>query len=166
VPTPTYIPLATQTLTSTASTVTFSSIPATYRDLVLVMNLFTTADTVIAVRLNGDSGNNYSWVWMSGLNNNTAASGSNGGTSADLQWTLQNPLGANPKLITYNLMDYTATDKHKTSITRISDTGSASATAYASRWANTAAVNSITITRTAGGNYNTGSTFGLYGIAS
>ena len=41
-PVSTYVALATTTLGATASSVTFSSIPATYRDLVLVTNAQTT----------------------------------------------------------------------------------------------------------------------------
>ena len=59
-PTPTYTPLATVTLGTAASSVTFSSIPATYRDLILVVNATTSADGIPSLRFNGDSGNNYS----------------------------------------------------------------------------------------------------------
>jgi hypothetical protein len=64
-PTPTYTPLATVTLASTASSVTFSSIPATYRDLVVVHNNFGTVnnDANSNFRFNGDSGSNYSRVY-------------------------------------------------------------------------------------------------------
>ena len=37
-PTPTYTPLATVTLGTSAASVTFSSIPATYRDLILIFD--------------------------------------------------------------------------------------------------------------------------------
>jgi hypothetical protein len=56
-PTPTYTPLATVTLGTTAASVTFSSIPATYRDLIFVLSgLGGSAN--ITLRYNGDSGSN------------------------------------------------------------------------------------------------------------
>jgi hypothetical protein len=61
-------------------------------------------------------------------------------------------------------MDYSATDKHKTVISRF---GSAAreTQATASRWANTAALTSINFFQESGGvTFSTGSTFSLYGV--
>ncbi len=60
-------------------------------------------------------------------------------------------------------MDYSATDKHKTVLTRY---GSAATDiqATASRWESTAAVNSVTIFDVLGQTYQVGSTFSLYGV--
>ena len=56
----TMTPIATNTLTAVASSVTFSSIPSTYTDLVLVLQgSFDSADDV-RFRFNGDTGSNYS----------------------------------------------------------------------------------------------------------
>ena len=64
--TPTYIPLATTTLTSATNSVTFGSIPTgTYRDLIIVMDGDTAASTRPVLRLNGDTSSSYSGVMMS-----------------------------------------------------------------------------------------------------
>jgi hypothetical protein len=64
-PTSTYVALATTTLGATAASVTFSSIPATYRDLVLVYNGTTSANIGVDVEFNGDTNSaNYSRVFM------------------------------------------------------------------------------------------------------
>jgi hypothetical protein len=68
-PTPTYKALATVTLGSSAATVTFGSIPAIYRDLVVVFNggVVGTSNVNIFVAYNLDTTNaNYSAVQMSG----------------------------------------------------------------------------------------------------
>ena len=60
------------------------------------------------------------------------------------------------------VMDYSATDKHKTFLTRESRTGAAVA-AIASRWASTSAVTSLAVIGD-GGNFASGCTFSLYGV--
>jgi len=69
--TDTYRPLATITLGSTASSITFSSIPATYRDLIIVGNPL---GAEAAARFNGDSGSNYNGVQMWGNGSNPLSS--------------------------------------------------------------------------------------------
>jgi hypothetical protein len=71
----TYEPIATTTLGSAASSITFSSIPATYTDLRLSV---TTADagataTYLALQFNSDTGANYSRTRITG-NGSTATS--------------------------------------------------------------------------------------------
>jgi hypothetical protein len=59
----TYTPIASQTLTSAVSTVTFINIPQTYTDLVLITSTKTTssaADGAMGCYLNSDTANNYS----------------------------------------------------------------------------------------------------------
>ena len=59
-------------------------------------------------------------------------------------------------------MDYGATDKHKTIISR-SDNPAAQTTVVTNRWANTAAITSVAVTAGAS-SYSSGSTFSLYGV--
>jgi hypothetical protein len=75
-PTPTYIPLATVTLGSADSSVTFSSIPATYRDLILVLNGTRSTTSGVRARANADAGANYPMVYMD-AESTTFNSGSN-----------------------------------------------------------------------------------------
>ena len=161
-PTPTYTPLATVTLGSTATSVTFSSIPATFRDLVLVGQFIPTLDPVtdsFYIKMNGDTGSNYSYVRMTGNGSSAAsfsASGAdNTGNAAGVMTTQQGN-------VIINLFDYSATDKHKTWLSR-ANFGWVSA--FAGRWANTNAVNSFAISLN-GTTFRVGSTFALYGIAS
>jgi hypothetical protein len=164
-PTPTYTPLATVTLGGTASSVTFSSIPATYRDLVLVYSGTTSGYSII--RANSDTGANYNRVIMEG-NGSTFQSYSNTGqTFFDLA---QPPDLTDVRTLVIQFMDYSATDKHKTVIHRANGTtGSGStggqAMSGAFRWANTGAITSLQYSQFTG-NFQVGCTFALYGIAS
>ena len=71
--TATYDPIATTTLGSAASTITFSSIPNTFTDLRLVLFGVTlnATGTYNQIRFNNDTGTNYSWTQL--LGNGSAA---------------------------------------------------------------------------------------------
>jgi hypothetical protein len=145
-PTPTYTLIDSVTLGSSASSVTFSSIDQTYGDLVLS----TQANTSVLLRVNGDSGANYSFVYMYGSSGGTGSAASTGGTLANI--------GTNGLA---EINDYSATDKHKTIISRYNL--STFVEARATRWESTAAITSLLLYT--GSSFNAGSTFFLYGIA-
>jgi hypothetical protein len=163
-PEPTYTALATVTLGSSASSVTFSSIPATYRDLILVFNGTVTGGNGGAnMRLNGDTGSNYPFVFMRNVNNTPA---SEAATESRIPITVSTTTANTRIQSNATIMDYSATDKHKTTLVRSGYTEPTTSTmveATASRWANTAAVTSLLIYTTAN-NFSTGSTFSLYGV--
>ena len=159
--TSTYTPIASQTLTSSAASVTFSSIPGTYRDLVLVANGI--ADDVsrfMMCRLNSDTGSNYNYVAMWG----DGSSATSSSTSGDSLVRLTIDGGSTRKQAIMNLMDYSVTDKHKSMLIR-GDVPQSHTVAWANRWASTSAVTSITVLMS-GGSLQTGSTFSLYGVAA
>ena len=160
-PTPTYIALATVTLGTATSSVTFSSIPATYRDLVFVVNGGIVSSSDIFYRLNADSGANYGNVTLYG--DGTSAL-SNANVTSN-QGAVHYADSGSQFVTTFSIMDYSATDKHKTAISRGSSGSAGLVISYASRWANTAAVTSV-ICGGLGTNLTTGTTLSLYGIAS
>jgi hypothetical protein len=157
-PTPTYTPLATVTLGAAASSVTFSSIPATYRDLILVVNGTRSSDSGDGglLRFNGDSGSNYSYVFMLGNGSSTISA------SASYTGIIGPALFTGQGMAIAQIMDYSATDKHKTVVVR-RDTSNVHAFASAERWANTAAITSMVIGPSTG-TYNSGTTFNLFGV--
>jgi hypothetical protein len=160
-PTPTYTPLATVTVAIPAATITFSNIPATYRDLILVASGRTASAGAMGVgmRFNADTGSNYSNVYMLG-DGSSASSGS--GTSNRMDMGFFSGTQADS---TSQIMDYMATDKHKTTVTRY-NTADTQTVARAFRWANTAAITSFNIFNASGNSevFATGSTFSLYGV--
>ena len=159
-PTSTYVALATYTVTgATDSIVEFASIPTTgYRDLVLTMAYSPTTTETAYIRLNSDTGSNYSRVLMYGT-------GSSAISVADTNNRMRPGSGVsgNQMVLTAQFLDCNATDKHKTVLTRFNDAGNEVAAA-AFRWANTNAITTITIGQDASGSFNIGSTFSLYGI--
>jgi hypothetical protein len=154
-PTPTYTALATVTLGSSASSVTFSSIPATYRDLIVVVEGLSAGGDSALMTLNGDTGSNYTYVRMFGTGSGSGASSS--GTSREI-FNIYSSRGTN----IIQIMDYSATNKHKTSISR-SNTANTIVMAFASRWANTAAVNSVALSL-GGTTFAATTTLSLYGV--
>lgn len=164
-PTNTYTQIATTTLGSSASSVTFSSINQGFRDLIIIFNGTSSSNTSgLRLRFNSDSGSNYSFVRMWGEN----SSGSSAATaSADYQYMGDIPT-TGMVMNKCQIMDYSATDKHKSSL--INNAYDPSGISYnvfttAARWANTSAVTTIQLFLQAG-NFNAGSTFTLFGIAS
>lgn len=158
-PTPTYDLIASNVLTSSASSVTFSSIPATYRDLVLVVRGTTAASVGERVQFNGDTtSSNYSFVTAFGSG---ASASSQSGTNA---WLAYNLTAGDGLLSIVQIMDYSATDKHKTSLHR-GNSSVQGVEMMAQRWANTAAINQVTVLAVST-TWNSGSTFYLYGIVS
>jgi hypothetical protein len=161
--TATYTSLANVTLGAAASSVTFSSIPATYRDLICVVVAAGSTTLQGRIRLNGDTGSNYNYVRMSG--NGTATSGTSAATqttgflSAIAEATTTGALQMN-----INIMDYSATNKHKPILARANQAANGTDAIF-NRWANTAAVTSVQIL-TSTGNWAAGSTFALYGIVA
>ena len=147
--------MATTTLTTTTSSVTFSSIPATYRDLVLIAAGSVDTDRGANIQFNNDTGTNYSIVFMFGTT----------GTSQSEQYTAQTSIGFGafqPNGINiHHIMDYSATDKHKTVLGR-RDTNTYTL-AGAGRWASTSAITSIKFNST---NMQSGTVLTLYGIVS
>ena len=114
--TPTYTLIDSVTLGSSASSVTFSSIDQSYGDLRIVINATSTSDYAgITYNLNSDTTTaNYSWLRMTG--DGSAASSFNG-TYFWFQPTARLSI-ADPTLTTADIMDYSATDKHKTTLVR------------------------------------------------
>lgn len=160
-PTKTYKPLANLTLSTSAASVTFGSIPSTYRDLVLIIAGTRTGDNNVQIRFNSDTGSNYTWVWARG-NGSIAESGSETLSFIPLAALA---LTTNAQLNgIVHIMDYSATDKHKAVLSRFSQDSTQSVMS-ANRWANTAAINTIQIF-TGNNDFGSGSTFALYGIES
>jgi len=165
----TYTPLATQTLSSTAGTVTFSSIPGTYTDLVFVFN----ARTVLAqqgvqffCRMNGDGANNYSWTQISGNGSSTSSDR----LSNDAYCRLGIVAGSSATSGTFspniiNFQNYANTAYYKTVLTRASLANNDVA-ASVSLWRSTSAITSVVFYVGGLANWEVGSTFTLYGIAA
>jgi len=156
VPTPTYDLIATTTLASSTSTVTFSSLPSTYRDLILIVEGFGSGGDSALLTLNGDTTNsNYSWTRIFGTGSGSPVSDT--GTNREI---LNQYTSRGTQIL--QIIDYSATNKHKTTLSR-SSTGSTIVMSHASRWANTAAVTSVALSL-GGSTFSASTTFSIYGV--
>lgn len=148
--------IATVTLQTATPTITFSGIPNTYRDLILTID--GSLSGTIRLRFNGDEGSNYSFVSAAGNNNNTPYSAF--GTT-----TFVNPapdFGVNTQFDTsFQIMDYSATDKHKMVLVR-HGMSAQSPNMVAARWANTNAISTLQVSASANA-YSVGTNISLYG---
>jgi len=159
----TMTPIFNQTLTASASSITFNSIPQTYTDLVLVAHASSTGsgNDNIGLQFNGDTATNYSWTRMYG--NGSVGSSQNPNQSVLGQATF-NVGTSYYSPVFYNIMSYTNTTNYK-SVLYKSNSPADQFTALAGMWRSTAAITSLTLNLYASGaNFTTGSTFTLYGI--
>ena len=161
----TYVPIQTYTLASASSPVTFSSIPSTYTDLVLISSVLGVTGTSYSLQatVNSDSATNYSVTWL--LGNGTAASSSRTTSAASMYLgqltgylTTDSPMTA----IT-NFSNYANTTTYKTMLSRGNNAGT-DTEAIVGLWRSTAAINRIDLSLASGTSFQIGSTFTLYGI--
>ena len=163
----TYEPIATSTLGSAASSVTFSSISGSYTDLVFVVNAAEQNNTPVYLRVNGLTTAIYSNTYLFG-NGSTATSGrysaaALGGAGVLIDNYNERPFPTDfSGQATYHFMNYSNTTTNKTVLIRH---GNASGFVDASvvLIQTTSAITSLNIYPFSG-NFNTGSTFTLYGI--
>jgi hypothetical protein len=106
----TYESIATASLSLTTG-VTFSSIPNTYTDLRVVLNFQPTDQELIFMRLNNDSNSYYSAMYIVG--NDTSITGGTNNNRTEFTSTYATSSGSNG-FLTYDIMNYTNTNKHKT----------------------------------------------------
>jgi len=161
----TYEPIATNTLGSNTTTITFSTISGAYTDLVLVCQIqkSTATGTYLQMRFNSDTGSNYSTTFLSG--NGTSAISWRDSNRTDINldyyaapqnnsWTIRN----------ISINNYSNTTTYKTVLNRAND-ASQGTDAGVHLWRSTAAISTITLTMPSN-DFITGSTFTLYGIKS
>jgi len=156
-----------------SSTITFSSIPSTYKHLqIRAIARETDASGGIQIsqmRFNGDSGNNYARHRVGGNGSSASATAASSVSSIWVcaMWSsadLANDFGA----AVIDILDYANTSKNKTvrSLEGLDNNGGGVAGEVSLRsglWQSTSAVTSITLTSTATG-YTQYSSFALYGI--
>ena len=167
----TYTPIATTTLGSSISSYTFSSIPQTYTDIVLIANYGSTiTEDYLKIQFNSDTSTNYSATRVDG---NGSSARSTQTSNQDAFWVDWDSSCENAitKVSTVQVMNYTNSTTFKTSLVRGNRATATSPTytgveAMAVLWRKTPeAINSLELFMSSG-NILAGSTFSLYGIAA
>jgi len=158
----TYDKIEAKTVGSNTPSVTFTAIPNTYTDLVLVTNLATDAATEFRVRVgNGsiDTGSNYSMTYLIGTGSSAISSRESSQTWAYAGYTSVSALS---KMHIFNFQNYSNTTTNKSWLMRFAGADNQT-TAVAALWRSTSAINQIQLIAN-GNNIAAGSTMTLYGI--
>jgi hypothetical protein len=168
----TYAPIATTTLGSATASYTFSSIPSTYTDLILIYQTRASSQNVyidVVGQINGDTGSNYQYMYLSG----SGSAAQSGRTATDTRMVFDAngaPWNSYWAIGQVNFMDYANTTTYKTVISRAGNSGGTSGGTdlVANIWRNTSAINSIKVQLYNSPTYSldAGSTFTLYGITA
>jgi hypothetical protein len=150
-----------------SSSITFSSIPSTYKHLqIRIMGLGNTAASGL-MRFNSDTSTNYSWHALYGDGSSALAT-----YETSSGYVIGNGFGSGPSSSTIpfvtiaDILDYSSTSKNKTvrSLDATDKNGSGYMVFLSGNWRNnTTAISSITIAPNSG-NYTQYSSFALYGI--
>lgn len=156
----TYTPIATTTLGSAQSSISFSSISGSYTDLILITTGACSAVGDVSIRFNSDSGSNYSFTYIYG-NGSSALSGRGSNTTSGIAGGTDTSPVAN----ICHIQNYSNTTTYKTSLSR-SNRPTTGTMAFVNLWRNTSAINAITILADSGVTFSTGFTATLYGIAA
>jgi hypothetical protein len=162
--------IATATGTGSSGTITFSSIPATYKHLQIRYAAVSTASNqnTLQMRFNGDTGSNYSHHGIMGYS--AAPYTTPNGTSATFMNVTAGYVGltAYPNVGIIEIADYANTNKHKTART-FSGTMMSNSLAYeidlmSGNYRSTSAISSITLFDSGSTAFSTATRFTLYGI--
>lgn len=164
----TYEPIATTTLGSATNTVTFSSIPSTYTDLIVVIRtqLSAVSNQYIKMNFNNDTGSNYSNTRL--LGNGSSATSDRASNATDIDSGFMPAAdGTGQGTIIANIMNYSNSTTYKTSLIRWESQAGVSTKQYVAAevalWRSTSSINEIDLVSN-NSNFNSGSTFTLYGI--
>lgn len=160
----TYSTIATHTLGSNQADYTFTSIPSTYTDLVLVINGQVSSSVTAICQFNGDTGSNYSTTELFG--DGTTASSFRTSLSLAIMGIGAQISSGSQFMSILNFQNYSNTTTFKTVIGRTAQ-ASLGTNAIVGLWRSTSAINSIKLLGYAGASgFTAGTTFTLYGIAA
>ena len=159
--------IASSTLGSAGASISFSSIPSTYKSLQLRCTLYyaNTGTNGARLRLNSDTGANYATHILFGDGATVTAAGTSSTNQIDIGTTNGNDKSSIRSVFIIDIHDYASTTKNKTvrTFSGVDMNGSGYVYLTSGLWINTAAVNSVLL-RPDGGSFDTGSSVALYGV--
>lgn len=164
---PAFESIGTYAITSTTASVTFSSIPQTYKHLQIRGVITNPANGGFnSMRMNGDSSTASYIQHFMYANTPTVAAGANltGQSSINVGGLSYGISATSPRIFIVDLLDYK--DTNKNSVVRImtgeDENGAGEVTFQSGTWLNTAAVTSLTFL--VSNSYTAGSHIALYGV--
>jgi hypothetical protein len=166
-----FVSIATVTLGSESSTLTFNSIPSTYKHLQIRGVLPATSIVNALITFNGDNENNYWWQWLGGDGANVSTNKNSSAQpyiiSGLTSFNTNTAIGAATVM---DIFDYSSTTKHKTVKSfngfddNTSHVGYIPVTLSSGVWNSTSAITSITFTVSGGYGWRANGQLALYGI--
>lgn len=162
----TYEPIATTTLSSAASLITFNSIPNTYTDLKLVLVAIANSSTIGGyIIYNNDSGANYSYSNMRGDGSTMGRSNVAPATQINLAFS-SSASTTIPAFYTADIFSYAGSTFKSCLITSAAnlDTSAGATEKFVGLWRNTTAITRLDIYTNAVANFGIGTTATIYGI--
>ena len=161
--TATYDLIASQTLASAASSITFSSIAASWTDLRIILTGSSNGGyDCHLIQFNGDTATNYSMTTMRGYGTGVFTGTST--TQSSISGSSYLP-GTNLGVGIMDIFSYTGST-YKTCLINGNgdDNGSGQVSTTVGLWRSTASITSITLTLSSASTYKIGTTANLYGI--
>jgi len=165
-------PIATLSGTGSSGTISFTSIPSTYKHLQIRAIARENSGagpnwTFLGLSFNGDYGNNYATHYLDGDGTSASVSGSGSYPRIFPGFAAQNNAPSNTMgVFVLDLLDYASTNKYKTtrSLMGFDKNGSGAITFTSGLWLSTSAINQIDIYSKDGQSFTTSTTIALYGI--
>jgi hypothetical protein len=162
--------IATTTLGSAQSTITFSSIPSDYTHLQIrgiARSASATSGDYIYVQFNSDTGNNYTYHQLTGDGSGASSLAGTSQTGAGSpRISAANTLASVFGGVVIDILDYANTNKNKTirTIGGFDENGAGTVRLTSGVWLNSAAITSVAIKSGTAANLAQYSSFALYGI--
>jgi hypothetical protein len=166
-PTNTYVALNTVTVGTATNSITFTSIPSTYTDLVIIGSIagFSTGGNIFAVQCNGDTASNYSGTGLIGTGSAAQSNRYSNLLGAPIGGH-NNGTGTGQAVVNISVQNYSNSTTYKTVLSRFSSS-TQQVEADVALWRSTAAITSLTVYVYGGATtISAGSTFTIYGISS
>lgn len=163
----TYTLINSSTLGSATASVTFSSIPTTYTDLILVASAQSTQATTydnLIIQFNSDTASNYSKTRLGASSG--GVTGERTGPEASHMLTALTATSFSSLIFStsvMNILDYSNTTTYKTSLWR-GNSQDGYVQGNVGMWRSTSAITTIRLATLSGSNLASGSSFKLYGI--
>lgn len=157
----TFEPIATTTLTSNTNTVSFTGIPNTYTDLLILARCayqgFGSGD--MNIQFNSDTGNNYATTRL--LNSGGSAISNTSVNRANIN---SGECGLAFTILEVHIFSYTASVFKNVFTSGINPASTDNGYWTAGSWRNTSAITSVQVRAEVSPTWQAGSTFTLYGI--
>jgi hypothetical protein len=146
----------------------FTNIPSNYQDLHVVGSLLTDATrtaTSLWLRINNDSGTNYSDTILTGNGSTASSTRASNNTILGFNYTL---VSGNPAVFEMWILNYANTSTYKTILWREANdnNGSGTTTLHVGLWRSTAAITSVNFLYPGGNSQTANTTAALYGVRS